>query len=68
MRANPEIAVDLTAATHATFTRADLAAGLAPYLAAGAVHTVETTDDDIGDMVEAYVAGMDRAGTQIALA
>jgi Ti-type conjugative transfer relaxase TraA len=57
----------MRAATTA-FARGDMAAGLAPYLAAGAVHTVETTDDAIGDMVEAYVAGLDRAGTQIALA
>jgi hypothetical protein len=57
----------MRAATTA-FARGDMAAGLAPYLAAGAVHTVETTDDAIGDMVEAYVAGMDRAGTQNAVA
>ena len=57
----------MRAATKA-FARGDMAAGLRPYLAAGAVRTVETTDDAIGDMVEAYVAGMDRAGTQIALA
>ncbi|MGE0854135.1 MAG: Ti-type conjugative transfer relaxase TraA [Hyphomicrobiaceae bacterium] len=57
----------MRAATNA-FARGDMAEGLKPYLAAGAVRTVETTDDAIGDMVEAYVAGMDRGGTQIALA
>ena len=45
-----------------------MAAGLAPYLASGAVRMIETTDDAIGDMVEAFVAGLDRAVTQIALA
>ena len=30
--------------------------------------TIETTDDAVADMVEAYVRGLDTAGTQIALA
>lgn len=57
----------MRAATNA-FARGDMATGLKPYLAAGAVRTVGTTDDAIGDMVEAYVVGMGTAGTQIALA
>ncbi len=57
----------MRAATNA-FARGDMAEGLKPYLAAGAVRTVETTDDAIGDMVEAYVASLGTAGTQIALA
>ena len=57
----------MRAATNA-FARGDMKEGLKAYLAAGAVRTVETTDDAVGDMVEAYVAGLGTAGTQIALA
>jgi Ti-type conjugative transfer relaxase TraA len=50
------------------FARGDIAVGLKPYMAAGTVHTVATTDDAIADMVEAYVSGLEAGGTQIALA
>ena len=57
----------MRAATNA-FARGDIAAGLKPYIAAGTVHTVASTDDAIADMVEAYVSGLEAGGTQIALA
>jgi Ti-type conjugative transfer relaxase TraA len=57
----------MRAATTA-FARGDMATGLKPYLAFGSVRTVETTDDAISEMVEAYVRGMGTAGSQIALA